>query len=93
VRARLIRRLAARAPAGRTLWAQEEERHCAGGSPADVVGFVCFEVREVTVTPAKIIRGRFLCPSDPLFAECDLGPARTGGDDYGLRAQIPVLVR
>jgi len=34
-----------------------------------------------------------LCPSDPLFAECDLGPSTTGGDDYGIRAQIPVLVR
>ena len=67
--------------------------HCAAGTSADVVGFVCFEIREVKVTPQKIIRGRFLCPSDPLFAQCDLGPSRTGGDDYGMRAQIPVLVR
>ncbi|HZO09195.1 MAG TPA: hypothetical protein VFC77_07445 [Myxococcota bacterium] len=67
--------------------------HCASGSPADIVGFVCFEIREVDVVPHKVIRGRFLCPSDPLFAECDLGPTRTGGSDFGLRAQIPVLAR
>ena len=69
------------------------DTHCATGSAADIVGFVCFEIREVKVVPDKIIRGRFLCPSDPLFDECDLGPTRTGGDDFGMRAQIPVLVR
>jgi len=66
--------------------------HCAGGSPAAVVGFVCFELREVVVTPDKIIRGRFLCPTDPLFQECDIGVTTTGGIDFGLRADIPVLV-
>jgi Flp pilus assembly protein TadG len=71
----------------------QSESHCATGTPANIVGFVCFEIREVDVVPEKIIRGRFLCPSDPLFSECDLGRSRTGGDDFGVRAQIPVLVR
>ena len=68
----------------------QTDDHCAGGEPHEVVGFVCFEIREVVVTPDKIIRGRFLCGSDPLAAECDLGGA--GGGDFGLRATRPVLV-
>ena len=71
----------------------QTDTHCAGGSPAQLVGVVCFELREVTVTPDKIIRGRFLCPTDPLFDECDLGPLDSGGLDFGLRADFPVLVR
>jgi Flp pilus assembly protein TadG len=71
----------------------QSENHCAGGTVADMVGFVCFEIREVIVTPDKIIKGRFLCPSDPLFAECPIGPTGTGGDDFGIRADFPVLVR
>src|SRR5262245_34628930 len=71
----------------------QSEDHCAGGTIADMVGFVCFEIREVLVTPDKIIKGRFLCPSDPLFAECPIGPTGSGGDDFGVRADFPVLVR
>jgi Flp pilus assembly protein TadG len=71
----------------------QTEAHCATGSPMQIVGYVCFEIREVLVTPEKIIKGRFLCPNDPLMAECDIGPSRTGGNDFGVRAQIPVLVR
>lgn len=68
--------------------------HCAGGGPSEVKGFVCFEVREVSSPPdEKVIRGRFLCPTDDLFSECDLGTTGTGGDDFGIRADIPVLVR
>jgi Flp pilus assembly protein TadG len=67
--------------------------HCAGGTPAQMVGVVCFELREITVTPDKIIRGRFLCPGDPLWSECDGGLGRSGGLDFGIRADIPVLVR
>jgi Flp pilus assembly protein TadG len=66
--------------------------NCAGGNTADLVGFVCFELREINVTPGKVIRGRFLCPSDPLFTECDLG-GTSGGLNFGIRADIPVLVR
>jgi hypothetical protein len=71
----------------------QTDDHCAGGTVADMVGFVCFEIREVLVTPDKLIKGRFLCPSDPLFAECPIGPTGTGGDDFGIRADFPVLVR
>jgi Flp pilus assembly protein TadG len=67
--------------------------NCAGGGTAGVVGFVCFELREVEVTPGKVIRGRFLCPSDPLYDECDSGDATSGGLNFGIRAEIPVLVR
>ena len=55
-------------------------------------GAVCVEIREVVVTPDKIIRARFLCPTDPLYDECDLGPTGSGGLNFGLRADIPVLV-
>jgi hypothetical protein len=71
----------------------QSETHCAGGTAADMVGFVCFEIREVMVTPDKIIKGRFLCPSDPLFAECPIGPTGTGGECFGITADFPVLVR
>ncbi len=71
----------------------QSEDHCAGGTVADMVGFVCFEIREVLVTPEKIIKGRFLCPDDPLFAECPIGPTGSGGEDFGIRADFPVLVR
>ncbi len=67
--------------------------HCAQGTETEVVGFVCFEIREVEVNPGKVIRGRFLCPTDPLFdAECDI-TSDSGGLDFGYRADIPVLVQ
>ena len=66
---------------------------CSGGSETEVVGFACFEVREVAGAPQKVIRGRFLCPSDPLFEECDTGNQCSGGGNYGIRADIPVLVQ
>jgi hypothetical protein len=67
--------------------------HCSSGTETEIVGFVCFEIREVDVTPAKEIRGRFLCPTDPLFEqECDITTG-SGGDDFGIRADIPVLVQ
>ncbi|HEY5658576.1 MAG TPA: pilus assembly protein TadG-related protein [Myxococcota bacterium] len=66
---------------------------CATGSSARVVGFVCVEIREVETSPLNIIRTRFLCPSDPLFDECDIGRTTGGGLDFGVRADIPVLVQ
>jgi hypothetical protein len=66
---------------------------CNAGTAADMVGFVCFEIREIDTSPEKIIKGRFLCPSDPLFAECPIGPTGTGGDCFGITADFPVLVR
>ena len=71
----------------------QSETHCGSGAAMDMVGFVCFEVREVLATPEKLIKGRFLCPSDPLWDECPIGPTGTGGGDYGIRADFPVLVR
>jgi hypothetical protein len=65
--------------------------NCAGGDPMSIVGFICFEIREVVVTPDKIIRGNFLCPTDPLWQECDIGTTTSGGT-FGIRADIPVLV-
>lgn len=71
----------------------QDETHCASGSTARIVGFVCMEIREVETSPRNLIRTRFLCPDDPLFTECDIGRTGTGGLDFGIRADIPVLVR
>ena len=71
----------------------QSETHCGAGTVADMVGFVCFEIREVISSPDHIIKGRFLCPTDDLFDECKVGPTGTGGDDFGIRADFPVLVR
>jgi Flp pilus assembly protein TadG len=71
----------------------QSETHCSGGEPGLIVGFVCLEIREVEDSPLKLIRGRFLCESDALFPACDIGRTTTGGLDFGLRADIPVLVR
>ena len=57
-----------------------------------MVGVVCFEIREVIVTPDKIIKGSFMCPSHPRFAECEVGGSG-GGGNFGIIADIPVLVR
>jgi Flp pilus assembly protein TadG len=71
----------------------QTDKHCAGGDPTDIVGVVCFEIREIIVTPDKIIRGRFLCEGDALLEECDIGLTKSGGLDFGTRADLPVLVR
>ena len=71
----------------------QTDYHCAGGDPMQIVGAVCFEIREITVTPDKIIRGTFMCPGHPRWDECDLGTTGTGGLDFNIRADIPVLVQ
>jgi hypothetical protein len=71
----------------------QDDANCATGSAAQLVGYVCFEIREIEESPLNIIRGRFLCESDPLFDECDIGRTTTGGLDFGIRADVPVLVR
>jgi hypothetical protein len=70
---------------------QDDGTNCATGDAQEVVGGVCFEIREIQVTPEKIIKGRFLCQGDALWDECDLG-GLPGGDDFDVRATIPVLV-
>jgi hypothetical protein len=69
--------------------------HCATGTESAIVGLVCFEIREVHVTPDKEIRGRFLCAerNPELFEDCAMGGSRPGGPDYSVRADLPVLVR
>ena len=71
----------------------QTDDHCAGGDPAKLVGFVCFEVREVVATPDKIIRGQFLCASDERVADCLENGIGSGGLPLGIRAEIPVLVQ
>jgi Flp pilus assembly protein TadG len=71
----------------------QTDDHCSGGDPAKLVGFVCFEVREVVSTPKRIIRGQFLCANDPRTADCLESGSTSGGLPLGLRAEIPVLVR
>ncbi len=75
----------------------QDADHCAKGLPAYVTGFVCFEIRQVDVAPEKIIRGGFVCPNaDPAkYAKCKegLGLSTGGGVNFGIRADIPVLVR
>jgi hypothetical protein len=72
---------------------------CQQGVPpcgqGEVRGFVCFELRQIERNPDKELRGRFLCPNrDPeLFRECVLAGSAPGGSDFGIRAEIPVLVR
>jgi Flp pilus assembly protein TadG len=69
---------------------QNPGAHCGGGSPQKVVGFVCFDIHEVDVTPAKIIKGNFVCPTDPRCDGKGLGP---GGKIPGaISAAFPVLV-
>lgn len=75
----------------------QNEDICATGDPAHVLGYVCIEIMEVNVVPQKIIRARFLCPElhPEQYQEClaGLGTTGTGGQDFGIRADIPVLVR
>lgn len=63
---------------------------CAGGDPQIVVGFVCFDVKEVIVTPDKVIKGSFVCSSDP---RCDNAGMKPGGGLFGgISAEYPVIV-
>ncbi len=71
----------------------QDADHCAGGSPAKIKGFVCMEIREVHVTPEKIIKVKFLCPGNSLFQDYCAGPGGSGGENFGIRATIPLLVR
>ena len=73
----------------------QDDTKCAGGSPQRIVGAVCFEIREVLVTPDKVIKGRFLCSDDALFSQCGIGGSGSGpgGMNFGVRASVPVLVQ
>jgi hypothetical protein len=71
----------------------QTEKHCSAGDPMVVKGGVCFEIREITVTPDKIIRGSFMCPGHPRWDDCDCGTTGSGGLDFNIRADLPVLVQ
>lgn len=71
----------------------QTDLNCAGGNAMRVVGAVCFEILEMTVTPDKIIRGNFMCDTHPRWSECDLGITGSGGLDFNIRADLPVLVQ
>jgi hypothetical protein len=63
---------------------------CSGGNPQKIVGFICFDIHEILVTPEKIIKGTFLCSTDPRCDGTGLGP---GGSVPGaLSAAYPVIV-
>lgn len=63
---------------------------CAGGDAQDVVAFVCFDIHEVLGPPQQIIKGSFVCPTDPRCDNAGLGP---GGTLPGaLSSQFPVIV-
>lgn len=73
-----------------TFECQNPGARCASGTPAKIVGFVCFDLQEVEVTPNKVIRGQFLCTSDTRCSNSGMGP---GGNIPGtFSAQWPVLV-
>ena len=64
---------------------------CAGHDAQEIKGFVCFDMHEVEVTPDKIIKGDFICPTDP---RCNQNGFRPGGGlAGGISASFPVLVR
>ncbi len=69
------------------------EDHCAGPNNVAVVGAVCFEIREVRVTPEKELLGRFFCPGPTEPLSCDIGGAGSGGENFGIRASRSVLVQ
>ncbi len=73
----------------------QSDTGCAGGLPQRIVGAVCFEIREIIVTPDKVIKGRFLCSGDSLFSQCGIGGPGSGpgGQNFGVRASVPVLVQ
>ena len=64
--------------------------HCASGDPQYVIGFLCMDIREIIVTPDKIIKGDFLCSTDPRCDTTGFGP---GGTIAGsISADYPVIV-
>jgi hypothetical protein len=71
----------------------QTEDGCSPGSAPEMVGVVCFDIQEVVASPDNRIKGRFLCKEDIKYDDCDVGRSGTGGKDFDVRADFPVLVR
>jgi Flp pilus assembly protein TadG len=63
---------------------------CAGGDTQNIVGFLCMDIREIIVTPDKIIKGDFICSSDSRCDKTGYGPG--GGLIGSISADYPVIV-
>jgi hypothetical protein len=63
---------------------------CASGDTQHIVGFLCMDIREIIVTPDKLIKGDFICSTDPRCDKSGFGP---GGTCVGcISADYPVIV-
>jgi len=63
---------------------------CASGNTQHIVGFLCMDIREIIVTPDKLIKGDFICSTDP---RCDADGFGPGGPLIGsISADYPVIV-
>jgi hypothetical protein len=63
---------------------------CASGDAQYIVGFLCMDIREIIVTPDKLIKGDFICSTDP---RCDTKGFGPGGTIAGsISADYPVIV-
>ena len=63
---------------------------CASGTPAEIKGFICFDIHEVIPTPDGLIKGDFVCPTDP---RCDTAGFGPGGEIPGaISSAYPVIV-
>jgi hypothetical protein len=63
---------------------------CAGGDTQYIVGFLCMDIHEIVVTPDKIIKGDFICSTDPRCDKTGFGPG--GGIIGSISADFPVIV-
>jgi len=63
---------------------------CAGGDTQYIVGFLCMDIHEVIVTPDKLIKGDFICSTDPRCDKKGFGPG--GGIAGSISADYPVIV-
>lgn len=64
---------------------------CASGDTQDIVGFLCMDIREIIVTPDKLIKGDFICSTDPRCDKPGFGPG--GGLIGSISADYPVIVK
>jgi hypothetical protein len=63
---------------------------CASGNTQHIVGFLCMDIREIIVTPDKLIKGDFICSTDPRCDKPGFGPG--GGIIGSISADYPVIV-